>query len=238
MGGGALVAPALYVLLGMAYVDSVALSLVYSAFTKVFGAVQHARQGTVLWKVTVAYGLAGIPGAVLGSALLHSVGAVGERVFPLVMVGLLVVVAVLIVAEATLSGLAVWEKPWSPSRLGAGGLAAIAAVQLVVGALMGATSVGSGSLVILSMVYLFRMTAREIVGSNIVIALFMVVPAGVTHWVAAPVNWRLLAYLLVGSLGGAILGSRMTLRVSERALKLSIAGLVLLAAGATLAKAW
>ena len=45
------------------------------------------------------------------------------------------------------------------------------ATQLVVGVLLGVTSVGSGTLVILSMIYLFRMSAREIVGSNIVIAL-------------------------------------------------------------------
>jgi uncharacterized membrane protein YfcA len=238
VGGGALVAPALYVLLGMTYVDSVALSLIYSAFTKVVSAVQHARQGTVLWKITLAYGLAGIPGAILGSTLIHATGAAGERVFPFVRVTVLVIVGVLIVAETAVSGLAFRDKPLSPSGFGAGGLVAIVAVQLVVGVLMGATSVGSGSLVILSMVYLFRMTAKEIVGSNIVIALFMVVPAGVTHWVAAPVNWRLLALLLVGSLAGAVLGSRATMKVSERVLKLSIAGLVLLAAAATLMRAW
>ena len=61
-GGGALVALSLYVILGLRYGDSVALSVVYSLFTKIVGAAQHIRQGTVLWKITCVYGIAGIPG--------------------------------------------------------------------------------------------------------------------------------------------------------------------------------
>ncbi len=56
VGGGALVAPAIYVILGRSYEQAVALSLIYSLLTKVVGAVQHVRQGTVLWKITLLYG--------------------------------------------------------------------------------------------------------------------------------------------------------------------------------------
>ena len=66
VGGGALVAPALYVILGVDYGQSVALSLIYSVFTKIVSAVQHLRQGTVLWKISLLYGLTAIPGTVLG----------------------------------------------------------------------------------------------------------------------------------------------------------------------------
>jgi uncharacterized membrane protein YfcA len=74
------------------------------------------------------------------------------------------------------------------------------------------------------------MSAREIVGSNIVIALIMVIPAGLTHYLAGGVDWRLLAALMLGSLGGVVLGSRAVLAVPERPLKLAI--VVLIAAGA------
>ena len=114
----------------------------------------------------------------------------------------------------------------------------IGGFQLVVGSLMGLTSIASGSLVILSMVHLFRMSAREIVGSNIVIALIMVIPASVTHYLAGGVDWRLLALLSVGSLGGAILGSKSTMILPERALKLAIIALIVAGAVSTIAKAW
>lgn len=224
-------------MLGLAYADSVALSLVFSIVTKVFGAAEHVRQGTVLWPLTLLYGLTGIPGAIAGSWVIHMAGARGERVFPFVMVAVLVLVAGLLLLETGIRTIATWEKPLSPSTITWRVVAVIGAFQLVVGMLLGVTSVGSGSLVILSMVYLFRMTAAQIIGSNIVIALIMAIPAGLTHAVAGRVPWPLLGLLLTGSLVGAVAGARATVRLPERWLKLTIVGLVLLAALATLLRA-
>lgn len=230
-------APALYTVLGLAYADSVALSLMFSIFTKIFGAAEHVRQGTVIWPMALLYGLTGIPGAIAGSWLIHLAGARGERVFPFVMVAVLVVVAVLLLLETGIRSIAAWEKPLSPHAMGWPAMAMIGAFQLVVGLLLGVTSVGSGSLVILSMVYLFRMSAQAIVGSNIVIALIMVIPAALTHALAGGVQWPLLGLLLAGSLVGAVAGARATVRLAERQLKLAIVGLVLLAALTTLLRA-
>jgi uncharacterized membrane protein YfcA len=88
------------------------------------------------------------------------------------------------------------------------------------------------------MVFLFRMTAREIVGSSIVIALIMVVPAGLTHYLAGGMNWQLLGALLLGSGAGAILGSKSVMLLPDRALRLSIALLIVAGAVASIAKAW
>lgn len=238
VGGGALVAPALYVILGRDYGESVALSLIYSVFTKIFGAIQHLRQGTVLWEITLLYGLTGIPGAVLGSRVIYWAGGGGQRIFPFLMGAVLLLVSVLMLMETWFGAIAARDKPFSPHRITWRGGLAIAGFQLFVGALMGLTSIGSGSLVILSMVYLFRMSAREIVGSNIVIALIMVVPAGLTHYLAGGVDWRLLGALLLGSLGGALLGSKSAMVLPDRALKLAIAALLLAGALSTMAKAW
>jgi len=238
VGGGALVAPALYVILGLEYGEAVALSLIYSLFTKIVSAGQHLRQGTVLWKITLLYGLTGVPGAVLGSRIIYSAGSEARRMFPFVMGGVLLLVAALMLMEAAVRGIAAREKPFSPHELTWPGAAVIAVFQLFVGALMGLTSIGSGSLVILSMVYLFRMSAREIVGSNIVIALIMVIPAGLTHYLTGGVSWTLLIVLLIGSFGGAVLGSRSTMVMSDRALKVTIVVLIVAGAVSTMAKAW
>jgi len=237
VGGGALVAPALYVLLGVSYGEAVALSLVYSLLTKIVGAAQHVRQGNVRWPITLVFGVLGVPGAILGSRVVYLASPRLQAALPLVMVGVLLVVAALILLETFVRALAAREKPFSPDALGPGAIAAIAAIQVVVGTLLGVTSVGSGSLVIVAMLYLFRMSARQIVGSNIVISLIMVVPAGIAHYLAAGLDWRLLALLLVGSALGTLLGARATMWVPERGLKLTIAGLVVVAAVATLVKA-
>jgi hypothetical protein len=237
VGGGALVAPSLYVILGLGYGDAIALSLVYSLFTKIVGAVQHIRQGTVRWKVTLLYGLTGIPGAVLGSHAIYRMGPATERVFPYLMAALLVAVALLILLETAVRSLARRDKPFSPDVLTWPGIVAIAIFQLFVGVLLGITSVGSGSLVILSMLYLFRMTAQQIVGSNLVIALMMVIPAGVTHFGLGGVSVRPLVLLMLGSLIGTVIGARTSLRLPEWALKLVIVVLILAGAVATVLKA-
>ena len=237
VGGGAVVAPALYVILGLSYQDAIALSLIYSLFTKIVGAIQHIRQGTVLWKLTLLYGLAGVPGAVLGSHAIYRVGPATERIFPYVMAGLLVTVALLILLGTFLRTLAEREKPFSADALPPGAVAAVVVIQLAVGVLLGITSVGSGSLVILSMLYLFRMTARQIVGSNIVIALIMVIPAGLTHLGLGGIKASLLGLLMIGSVVGTVVGPRTTMRLPERALKLIIVVLLLAGAVATVLRA-
>ena len=233
-----MVAPALYVLLGRSYAEAVALSLVYSLITKLVSAAQHLRQGTVLWPLSLLYGLTGIPGAIIGSRLVYAGAATTGRLLPFLMSTILLLAAALIAFDTRIARVMAWEKPFSPHHLSAPVVIAVAMFQTGVGALLGLTSVGAGSLVILSMVYLFRTSGREIVGSNIVIALLMVVPAGLTHVLLAGVPGTLLAALLVGSLGGAVIGARMAMWVPEGPLKMTIAIVIALGAVATVVKAW
>jgi len=238
VGGGALVAPALYVILRTDYSEAVALSLIYSLFTKIFSLVQHLRQGTVLWKLTLLYGLTGMPGAVFGSRVLYHAGQEARRIFPFLMSGVLMIVSLLILLESEVRALFSGHKRFHPEEIGWKAGLVIAGFQLLVGALMGLTSIGSGSLVILSMVYLFQMSAREIVGSNIAIALLMVIPASLTHVAIGGVHWPRLALLLVGSFGGAVLGAKSTVVLPDRILKVAMVVLIMAGAVATTVRAW
>ncbi|MBI2835862.1 MAG: sulfite exporter TauE/SafE family protein [Acidobacteria bacterium] len=238
VGGGALVAPALYLILGVGYAEAVALSLVYAVLTKIIGAAQHIRQGTVIWRVTLWFGLAGIPGAVLGSRLVYVASPSVQATFPFIMGGILVLVAFLMLVESEVAAVGSREKPFSPRKISRSCALTIVAIQAVVGIVLGLSSVGSGCLVILAMAYLFKMSAQEIVGSNIVISLIMSVPAGATHYLDGYVDVILLALLLVGSFVGAVLGSKSAMVMSGRALKLAITALLLVAGLATLSKAW
>ncbi|MGH2500669.1 MAG: sulfite exporter TauE/SafE family protein, partial [Candidatus Limnocylindria bacterium] len=117
VGGGALVAPALYILLGLSFAQAVGLSLVYSVFTKVVGLLQHRRQGTVHWRLTLLYGSAGIPGALLGSWALYATRG-AETFFALLMSAVLGAVAILLLLEANAGALAGRRRPLDTDRLG------------------------------------------------------------------------------------------------------------------------
>ena len=174
----------------------------------------------------------------VGSRLVYLADPGIRRALPWIMGGVLLMVSALMAMETTMRGLAVRERPFSPHRIGWPQGVSIVAIQLVVGVLLGTTSIGSGSIVILSMVFLFRMTAREIIGSNIVIALIMVVPAGLAHYLVGGMNWRLLGPLLLGSGVGAVLGSKSAMVLPDRALRLWMVVLISAGAVATIAKAW
>ena len=238
VGGGALIAPSLYVVLGLSYQEAVSLSLIYAVITKIISAVQHVRQRTVLWRITLLYGGLGIPGAVLGSQLLFWAGSATDRIFPFVMSGVLLVVAGLLLSETVGASHAERRQPFSPFQFDAGSVATVAVIQLFVGVLLGATSIGSGSIIIVSMLYLFRMSAQEVVGSNIVIALVMAAPAWLTHYAAGGLDWSLLGLLMIGSAVGAVLGAKATMVLKGPQLKMVIAALITIGAVATLVKAW
>lgn len=257
VGGGALMAPALYVVVGLPFTEAVTLALLYSIFTKIAGFLTHLRQGTVHWPITLLYGLPAIPGAVLGSQLVYAAKG-AERPFALVMGAALMVAALLLLLESALAARAGWKqgrladtdtaggtvevarkrRPLDPDHIGRRGGAALATFSFAVGIILGITSVGSGSIIVTSMLLLLEMPAAMIVGSNVAIGLMMVVPAGVTHFLAGGVDGQRLLLLVGGSLFGTIIGSRATLIVPERGLRVAVALLVMLSAAATIAKAW
>jgi len=237
VGGGALVAPALYVILGLPYTQAVGTSLVYASFTKIFSFIQHLRQLNVKWNLAFAYGLGGIPAAIAGSELVHLAEPLTKRFFPLLMGFLLMGVSAMILFESAFFHREL-VKPFSPDRFTRPGRLAVVGYMILVGGLVGMTSVGSGSLVILSLIYLFQMPVRQMVGTDITIAIFMIIPAGATHFLVGGVNSRTLVFLLLGALAGAVLGSKATMKVPDRILKTTIACLIMVSSIATILKAW
>jgi uncharacterized protein len=237
VGGGALVAPSIYVLLGTTFTQAVGLSLVYALFTKVLAFAQHQRSGNIEWRTALLYGLAGIPGALLGSALLYATGW-SERFFAGVMAIVLILVGVLLLLDANIGRLAGRRRPFDPQHLGARAAVALAALSFCVGILLGMTSIGSGSVIVLSMALLLRMSARVIVGTNIAISLIMLIPASAAHLLAGGVEAERITLLLVGSVVGVTLGTRATSLISERWLRSAIALLVIVSSVATVTRAW
>ncbi|HKU21659.1 MAG TPA: sulfite exporter TauE/SafE family protein [Terriglobales bacterium] len=221
-GGGALLTPLLIVLGWAPPMMAVGTDLVWSTITKAAGALVHWRQQTVDFTIVKRLALGSIPGALVGLALLAHLNTGGaDRSDRLVlrMLG----VALVAVALSMF-----WRCFRKPHQAAAGRpeknvrrLAWLTTLAgLIVGFLVSLTSVGSGSLIIASLVILYRDTPlRRIVGSDIVHALLLVGVAAVGHMGIGSINLSLLKSLLIGSIPGVWLGSRMTARVPEKALR-------------------
>ena len=233
VGGSSLMTPLMILLLGVKPLIAVGTDLAYSVPTKLLGAYVHRRQGTVDWRVVLYLALGGLPAAVLGLAVLGALRArLGLRTLDAALIhgigALLFLVAVAMLLMPLLRRRTV-EPPalsWAP------GLKRRAvALGSLVGFLVSLTSIGSGSITIPALYLLLPgLGMRRLVGSDVVFAAALIPVAALGHAGMGDVNLALSANLLVGSLPGVYIGSKLCARLPETVLRPALAGALLFTA--------
>jgi uncharacterized protein len=236
VGGGSLMTPLLILVFGVKPVLAVGTDLAYAAVTKTVGGVRHWRAGTVDVGVAVWMAVGSIPGALFGVALLewlnHRVGVDFDDLL-LVLVG----VAVLVTGLATVGRMFLFPKSVERERdsvpmerrhkLGA------IALGGSVGLVLGVTSAGSGALIAVGLIMLFRLSPRRVVGTDVVHAAGLLWAAALAHLFSDNIDFGLMANLLLGSVPGIWIGSGLATRVSVGVLRPALGG-VLSASGVAL----
>jgi uncharacterized membrane protein YfcA len=219
MGGGAVMTP-LLILLGWARpVVAVGTDLLWGAITKAAGAVVHSRQRTVDMTIVKRLALGSIPGALAGLAVLAHLHSRGADAMDRLVVRVLGV-ALIAVAVSLFVRFLRPRREVAPTRAGSTHPAWVTSlVGAVVGFLVSLTSVGSGSLIIACLVVLYpALPLRRIVGSDITHALLLVGVSALGHLGIGSVNVPLLLGLLLGSIPGVWIGSRLGAVFPERVL--------------------
>jgi uncharacterized membrane protein YfcA len=225
MGGGVLMTPMLMLGLGLPATVAVGTDLAYSLVTKLAGSWQHWRQRTVDMTLVRTLALGSVPASVAAVAL---VAWLEHRRVPGLEAGLARAIgAALVVAAGLLGWRALSAEAVHPHAAGHR-QAAIVAVGAVGGLLVGLTSVGSGSVIMALLVFFVPMDARRLVGSDVVHAAILVGVAAAGHALLGNVDLALAAQLLVGSVPGVVIGSRLTLRAPRRILQAALAALLIL----------
>src|SRR5207244_2483030 len=93
------------------------------------------------------------------------------------------------------------------------------ALGAVLGFTLGVTSVGSGALVGLALILVFRLTPHRVVGTDVFHAALLLWVAGVAHWISGNVDFTLMANILIGSLPGVYIATLLLPRVPPGALR-------------------
>jgi uncharacterized membrane protein YfcA len=229
MGGGVLMTPLLVLGLGMPATAAIGTDLAYSTLTKLAGAWQHWRQGTVDARVVRAMAIGSVPATLVAVALLfilHEmdttvVDAVLERV-----IGVMLVVASALMVHKLWRGTRPGEES-QPTQAAAYPIGRLIAIGAAGGFLVGLTSIGSGSLIIALLVMTVSLAPEKLVGTDVAHAFLLVGAAAVAHFfVLNDVDVALAGKLLVGSIPGVLLGSRLTVWVPRRPLQAGLAVLL------------
>lgn len=230
MGGAALMAPFLILVVGVRPVTAVGTDLIYGSITKIIGAWSHLRQGNVDLTVVRNLSKGSIPGGLLGSLLVLALPHLTHDAERYVQRGigvLLAIVATILIVRMLLP-LPVSTAPRTFSRFIYDRGTVIWGA--VVGFCVGATSVGSGSLLAPFLMMLFPAKASKVVGTDVCHAAVLVSVTGLVHASSGGVEWSLVPILLAGSIPGVLVGSRIATLVPTRSLRTGLAALLLLTA--------
>ncbi|GAA1028589.1 sulfite exporter TauE/SafE family protein [Virgisporangium ochraceum] len=234
MGGGALMTPVLVLFFGVPPLAAVSSDLVVSAVMKPFGGVVHARRGTVNWQLVAWLCAGSVPSAFCGALLARAAG--GDDVQEVVRLSLGVA---LLLALAGLLGKAYLAR--SRRSVPATGIRVRPVPTVLLGALgglvVGMTSVGSGSLIIVILLMLYPMLrANDLVGTDLVQAVPLVAAAALGHLLFGDLHLDVAGALLVGSIPGVLLGAHLSTRAPAGFVRSALA-VVLVASGLKLLRA-
>ncbi|MFD0901603.1 sulfite exporter TauE/SafE family protein [Actinomadura sediminis] len=213
MGGGALMTPMLVTFFGVSPLAAVSSDLAASAVMKPVGSAVHYRQGTVDMRLVGWLCAGSVPAAFCGVLVPRALGD-GEAVHDFIELAMGIA---LLVAAAGILVRAVLARRARPDGDGEGRITVRPVPTVLVGAVgglvVGITSVGSGSLIIVALLLLYpALKPNHLVGTDLLQAVPLVFAAALGHLLFGDFRLEVTAALLVGSIPGVYLGSRISSR--------------------------
>lgn len=231
LGGGVLLLPVLIFGLKVPPILAVGSDALFNFVTKIGSGWMHIRQGTIRKRVVAALAVGSLPGSFLGVSLLAYLRAVhgdGVNKFITTAVGILLVcIPTLLLFQNRIEEHVVHRPPTMKSFLG------MSVIGLFAGFLVGMTSVGSGSIIMMLLLLFYSFSPRVMVGTDIVHAVILTGLTSFLHFRLGNVDLKLVAGLLIGSIPGGLLGSHLSTQVPIPWLR-RVLCVILLASGARL----
>jgi hypothetical protein len=219
MGGGSLMTPMLILIFGFDPKTAVGTDILHGAVFKSFGAWRHRQLGNVHLPLAAWLFLGSGPCSLVGVQLASSFSDGTQSAMTKIIGAALIVGGLGFLAKTFVVGRAT-DGPFTLTRRDK--LVAIA-IGASCGFVVGLTSVGSGTFFGLFMLFLFPLSATRMVGTDVTHAAALLWVAGAGHLLHGNVDLHAIAWLLVGSIPGVLLGSHLSIRVPDRALRVAFA---------------
>jgi uncharacterized protein len=217
-GGGALMTPMLILLFNVKPSAAISSDLVAAVVMRPVGSLVHMSKGTVNYRLVGWMCAGSVPMAFLGAYLLHLLGG-GEAQQQNVEIAL---------GAALLAGTAAMLlRSWLDQRSGQARTQSIAAVRVrpaatiaigaVGGLVVGMTSVGSGSLMIVLLLFTYpALAAKRLVGTDLTQAVPLTAAAALGALLFGPVQFGLTTAVVIGSVPAVLVGSFLSSRAPDK----------------------
>jgi len=217
-GGSILTVPILTYVLGMEPQLAITASLFVVGVTALVSMARHARAGRVAWRTGVAFGLAGMTGALVG-------GLVGSLIPGTV---LMVLFAVMMIATSVammrprrggdrVKSEVPARRPW---RVLAEGFAVGFATSLV--------GAGGGFLIVPALALLGGLPMALAVGTSLLVIAMQSSAGLAAHLFTVSLDWPVVLMVTAAAIAGSFLGAALVGRIPERSLRKGFGVFVLL----------
>lgn len=232
VGGGSLMTPLLIMLFGVHPATAVGTDLLYAAVTKSFGTLVHGYTHTVDWRVVRRLAAGSVPATLATLLVLAQFDMRSAQAAHLISRAL---GAALVATSLTLifrRRLVDWLTRRLPEPAPQTTAILTVATGAVLGILVSVSSVGAGAIGVTALVILYpRLATARIVGSDIAHAVPLTLIAGLGHWALGSIDTSILGSLLIGSIPGILAGSYAAIRLPDRALRMSLAVMLVIVGG-------
>lgn len=230
VGGGSLMAPILILLFGFSPAVAVGTDLWFAAITKTVGGGIHHKLGSPDWAIVKRLALGSIPAALITLVwlgLFNQGRLESDALMVLLGVALLATAVVMLFKTRITAPMRKFHRlPDAVTQRRQ--LIATLLGGMVVGVLVTLTSVGAGALVavLLALTYPLRLSAKTIVGTDIIHAVPLTLVAALGHSWLGNVDLWLLVSLLIGSVPGIIVGSLAAGKVNDQLVRYALAAML------------
>jgi len=233
MGGGSLMTPLLILIFGISPTTAIGTDIFYAAVTKTVGGWRHLRMKTVNMDLVKWLAIGSVPSAVGGVILVSwlqtKVGEARlEELVYAVLGGTLLMVGVITLTRALILRNLIDER----DRFEVERRHKVAAIVIgaTTGFVIGITSAGSGTVIAILLIAVYRLAPKKVVGTDVFHAAILLWAAGIAHWVGGNVDFVLAANILLGSIPGVVIGASLSDRAPQGFLRTAL-GLVLIGSG-------
>jgi uncharacterized membrane protein YfcA len=233
MGGGSLMTPLLILIFGIQPTTAIGTDIFYSAVTKTVGGWRHFRMKTVNMELVKWLAMGSVPSAVIGVAIVSVLADhIGEdRLDALVYAvlgGTLLMVGIITLARALILRSLIDER----DRFKVERRHKVAAIVIgaTTGFVIGVTSAGSGTVIAILLIAVYRLAPKKVVGTDVFHAAILLWAAGIAHWIGGNVDFVLAGNILLGSIPGVVIGAALSDKAPQGFIRTAL-GVVLIGSG-------
>lgn len=211
IGGGLITTPAIRIVLDRSAFIALGTPLVVIIPTAFSGIINYSRSRLVDWELGLKLALFGLVGTAIGA--LSTTVITGD-------VLMLITSIVIFIVALRFLGLKAIGLDWKPKDQVSINITT-ALIGIISGFYSGLLGLGGGVIAIPAIIIFLGKPLKKTLGTSLIVVAILAVPSLIIHYLLNHVDLKLALFLIIGTVPGAYLGSKVAIRIKEKTLNMA-----------------